>query len=230
LAVTQYYGGSQFPTGSTNVPFGNGDGTFGSATMYSSGADPDGITSSDVNLDGSLDLIVADNGFLGPSSVDVLLNHGDGTFLPAVSYTANSQPDAVVAGDFNGDGFPDLAASNMTGGVVSILLNNGDGTFGSAANYGTGTEPYSVAAADFNGDGNLDVAVANNFGASLSVLLGDGTGRLGSATAYDAGSTPFWVIATDLNGDGKPDLVTVDDYLYMIVILNTGTAAGNRFD
>ena len=225
VAVTQYYGGSQFTAGRTNVLFGNGDGTFGSPTPYSSGADPSGIVASDVNLDGWPDLIVADNGFLGPSAVSVLINAGNGTSLPAVSYTAGDQPLAVLAADYDGDGFPDIGVANFNGNQVSLLLNNGDGTFGAAANYATGLDPYAVAAADFDGDGNLDLAVANNLAASVSILPGDGTGRLGSSTAYDGGNSPPWVIAVDLNGDGRPDLVTVDGYLYLIVILNSETPA-----
>jgi len=155
-----------------------------------------------VNLDGYPDLVVADNGFLGPSAVSVLINAGDGTFLPAVSYAAGDQPLAVLAADYNGDGFPDIGVANFSGNQVSLLLNNGDG--------------------------NLDLAVAANLAASVDVLYGDGTGRLGSSTAYDGGNTPFWVIASDLNGDGRPDLVTVDDYLYLIVLLNSGAPMTGR--
>ncbi len=43
--------------------------------------------------------------------VSVLLGNGDGTFQPAVQYAVGSVPEAIVAGDFNGDGRLDLAVS-----------------------------------------------------------------------------------------------------------------------
>src|SRR5579862_6178282 len=42
---------------------------------------------------------------------------------------------SLMAGDFNRDGIPDVAAVN-SGGGVEILLGNGDGTFRMGANYG----------------------------------------------------------------------------------------------
>ena len=41
----------------------------------------------------------------------VLLGNGDGTFQPAVQYAVGSVPDAIVAGDFTGDGRLDLAVA-----------------------------------------------------------------------------------------------------------------------
>src|SRR2546425_9830025 len=56
-------------------------------------------------------------------------------FKPAVNYPVGTNPVAVAAGDFNGDGTVDLAIANNGNpgagddGSVSILLGNGDGTF-----------------------------------------------------------------------------------------------------
>ena len=40
----------------------------------------------------------------------MLLGNGDGTFQAPVRYAAGTDLTALVAGDFNGDGRPDLAA------------------------------------------------------------------------------------------------------------------------
>ncbi len=42
---------------------------------------------------------------------------------------AGDFPGSVAVGDFNGDGFVDLAVANGYCHFVSILLGNGDGTF-----------------------------------------------------------------------------------------------------
>ena len=74
----------------------------------------------------------------------MLLGNGDGTFQPQVERRtrSGSDPDAIVAGDFTGDGRLDLAVAND--GVrhdVSVLLGNGDGTFQPQVTYAVGSDP-----------------------------------------------------------------------------------------
>src|SRR5438128_89154 len=121
---------------------------------------------------------------------------------------------SVAAGDFNGDGKPDLAVANYgqpfssppIEGNLSVLLGNGDGTFQAAVNYGAGAKRSSVAVGDFNGDGKADLAVANSGTNNISVLVGNGDGTFQAAVNYSVGDGPQSVAVGDFNGDGKPDL------------------------
>ena len=79
-------------------------------------------------------------------------------FAPAKTYPVGTSPSAVVVGDFNGDGKPDIAVANSGSNNVSILLGNGDGTFQPTANFDAGLSPKSIALGDFNADGRLDIA------------------------------------------------------------------------
>ena len=47
------------------------------------------------------------------NTVSVLLGNGDGTFQPQVTYAVGRAPDAIVTGDFNGDGRTDLAVDEL---------------------------------------------------------------------------------------------------------------------
>src|SRR5262249_56214137 len=47
-------------------------------------------------------------------------------FLAPVDYPVGSRPVEVQAGDFNGDGIPDLANANVFSKTVSVFLGNGD--------------------------------------------------------------------------------------------------------
>jgi hypothetical protein len=134
-------------------------------------------------------------------------------FQPPVNYPTGSGPIAVVAADFNHDGWADLLVANfgsvnVARGSVSILINNGDGTFDRGLNYDKNVRVSSVAAGDFNDDGNLDAAAMNLTGGTVDILLGNGDGIFQTPVSYAAGSNAQVVVAGDLNGDNKPDLVT----------------------
>jgi hypothetical protein len=64
----------------------------------------------DVNHDGILDLVVADEAASSGASgaVFVLLGRGDGTFTPPGSYPAGKNPLSVTIADFNRDGNLDI--------------------------------------------------------------------------------------------------------------------------
>jgi hypothetical protein len=127
------------------------------------------------------------------------------TFVPAVEYVVGDSPQAIVSGDFNGDGRADLAAANSASDSVSILLGNADGSFASGGSFAVGDSPMSVDAGDFNGDGKLDLVTANSGSNSLSVLLGNGAGGFAAATSVPHNGARS-VAVGDFNADGKLDL------------------------
>jgi hypothetical protein len=119
-------------------------------------------------------------------------------------------PAAVVVGDFNGDGIPDIAVANVGDNSVSVLLGNGDGTFQLAGTFVVGRSPDAIAVGDFNGDGIDDLVTANRGSNTVSVLLGNGDGSFQPARDSATGSVPVAVAVADFNGDGIPDLVVAD--------------------
>jgi hypothetical protein len=204
--------------GSISLLLGNGDGTFQAAVTLplSQGGDPltaRSIAVADVNGDGTLDLITAnDAGSAAAGSVSVLLGNGDGTFQAPVTFAAGGEPLSVAVGDFHGDGRPDLIVTNpditsRNGDHLNLLRGNGDGTFQAPVSLDAGKLPRGLAVGDFNGDGTLDVAVANNAGADVTVLLGQGDGTFAQAPDPAAGQSPDTIVSADLSGSGIPDLV-----------------------
>jgi len=107
-----------------DILLGNGDGTFSGPVSYSTiafGTGPYGNAVADFNGDGNLDVAV--NIVDGP--LVIFFGNGDGTFQPAVAAGTMSQTggQSVVAGDFNHDGAPDLAASIFQANNAAVMLN-----------------------------------------------------------------------------------------------------------
>lgn len=105
------------------VLLGNGAGSFsyGTPSVFATGLAPAAVAVVDVNGDGKLDAITADN---AGSSASVLLGNGNGTFQPAVAYRNSSyQLLGLAVGDVNGDGKPDIITANYGNSTVGVLLN-----------------------------------------------------------------------------------------------------------
>lgn len=183
-----------------SILLGNGDGTFRPHVDYPLSSQGGVLTTADFNHDDNLDLAVT-NGTV----ISILLGNGDGTFGPHSDFDIGGVVtglEGLVAGDFNGDGNLDLAAS---GGQVSVVLGNGDGAFGAAIVAQTGAGTGGIAVGDFNHDGKLDLVTADSNGASYSVLLGNGDGTF-QTTTTTLTSCVSGIATADFNGDGILDL------------------------
>src|SRR5262249_11390671 len=139
---------------SLSLLLGRGDGTFQPARDITVARRPHSVIVGDFNGDGILDLAVANSSgtYPNPSTGEVLLGRGDGQFQPPQGFEVGVSSRFVVAGDFNGDGIPDLAVANYNSDDLSILLGRGDGTFRWGQTIPVGIRPVSITAADFNGD------------------------------------------------------------------------------
>ena len=129
---------------------------------------------------------------------------------PFQPISVGSNPVAIVAGDWNGDGQLDLAVANEDSNTVSILLGNGNGTFQPAVNYTVGEQPAGIVAGDWSGNGHLDLAVADYGSSAVSILLGNGDGTFEPAVEYNVGSGPEGIVAGDFTGDEHLDLAVTD--------------------
>jgi hypothetical protein len=175
----------------------NSHGGLQQITTLAAGSRPFLIAAGDFNGDGKPDLAVGNS---ESDNISILLNEGNGTFLPQVTYNIPGPPSSVATGDFNGDGKLDIAFS--VNGSLWLLPGNGDGTFQPPLNCIVDGAVLGVA--DFNRDGKLDVATAGT-GTFFAFLKGNGNGTF-EETRYFENQTAY--LATgDFNGDGNPDAV-----------------------
>ena len=74
------------------------------------GSNPQSVAVGDVDGDGDLDFLTANN---GSDNVSVRLNDGSGNFSGTTNVGVGSQPVSVAFGDVDGDGDLDLLAANL---------------------------------------------------------------------------------------------------------------------
>jgi hypothetical protein len=133
------------------------------------------------------------NGFPGllfsntNNGMTVLLGSAAGTLqTTGTNYVgAGENPAAVVSGDFNNDGFPDviLAVLPPRGGVLSVFLNNTAGILQGTQAFPAGIAPAEISLLqNFFGNNELDVAVAQaqTNGNAVTVLGAPASGPNGT--------------------------------------------------
>ena len=191
--------------------------SFGARVDIATGIHPWGVVIGDLDGDGKLDIIVSDG---ISDSISVFQNtsvSGSNTisFASKVSFPGGSGYGVALA-DLDGDGKPDIVATNRNGNSVSVLRNisNGAIAFAASIDFPAGELPYGVAVGDVDGDGKPDLVVANNDVDTLSIFLNTSTsGNISFAAKVNipTSGTPISVAVADMNGDGKPDIISANN-------------------
>jgi hypothetical protein len=224
-----------------NLPDGpacpSGTVVFRAESFYDSFGFTNSVAVGDFNGDRIPDLVVAHGGIREnapagswPSSVSVLPNRGNGTFAEPTAYStgSSSSPVSIATGDFNRDGFDDIAVTSYDSDEIGVFVNLGNGTFGPETAYPTGlagSHPRSIAVGDFNGDGWLDLVYVTYDADTAWVLPNAGNGTFGAPTTYPSVAHAIRVQAADLSGDGHPDFAVLGDELVVLVNLGNGRFA-----
>jgi hypothetical protein len=224
----------------------------------------------DYNGDGWLDLFVVNDygeGDIGayhshgglPQTALFRSDHGHFTNVSEQAHAALPvRGQGCVAGDLNGDGYPDLYVS--TAQDDKLLWNNGNGTFTEGAR-SSGVVSFGwhtgAAIADVNGDGRPDLYVGgyteanapipgssagyptNHLGVRDLLFLNTGNGPDGHAHFREVGRQvgldpkPYdhslGAVFTDANGDGRLDLYVANDEDPNRLYLNEPTTGGVGF-
>jgi len=212
--------------------------SFAPTRNFSTGATyPMDITAMDFDGDGLADLAVA-NGDI--NTVCVYLNtstSGSASFIPQydVSGPSGYWPQALAAGDLDGDGKPDLVMVNNNGSNFVVYQNTsstGNLSFAQLPPFAEPGTPYAIAMGDLNGDGKPDLAIIEQSSNIIEVF--PNTSSVGSISFGAAvpvflpnGYSPWSVAIGDFDGNGMPDLATTDYSNNTVsVFRNKGTAGG----
>lgn len=191
------------------------------------------IEKEDFNRDGNLDLAILSVGTSGylveeyGRTLQVLQNDGDGGFPQPfvvairVAQPSSATPESVphfAVGDFNDDGWPDLALLEPFPSEIRLAFNTTErmgaqvAFAASGRQLRTSSDARRVAAGDFNADGNDDLVVASGTdgidgNGRVEILVSDGLGGLTAGGAVPVGSRPTCIVAALTDGDESLDVV-----------------------
>jgi membrane-bound inhibitor of C-type lysozyme len=229
------------PAGDIRVFLGNGSGGF---TQLGQPLNVPGFITNtmtvglaDFNLDGIPDIVVVGNANVDSTVAGVahiFLGNGDGTFAatPLESVVATpgnalgTNPAAVVIGDFNGDGIPDLVvlARVANGEDLFLLTGRGDGTFTTSnALLAQGPPAGNLLAAGDFGSGRVDVAYFDT-NKNIRVALNNGSGGFTYSSPTVFGNNAGGITTGDFNGAGKLGLgITIPPRNAVAVLFGTST-------
>ncbi|MCK4969735.1 MAG: VCBS repeat-containing protein, partial [Thermoplasmata archaeon] len=168
----------------------------------------------DANLDGYYDLVCANNDGQG-------IDSGIWWGRPALSrdYATRidaGRPSSVTSGDFNGDGWPDLAFGTVDPddddtAKIMVFLNQGDGVFNHQPDLAL-PPSLNVESADLDDDGYDDLVAAGWYDDVTNCYFGspqglDATADISFTTTVDADSPTEGILVYDLDDDGHLDVV-----------------------
>jgi hypothetical protein len=157
--------------------------------------------------------------------VYALIANSEGGFDDAIRLADYTEPGAMTAADFDGDGLADLAVSGPQWGEgtasISVLRGSDLGQLTPGIWHGMGSSSCGVSLLDINGDGHEDLVSTECYGgrSGLYVALGreDGTWEPSVWTQVRGDLSP--AAFGDVDGDGFLDAVITHSQLHRISVL-----------
>lgn len=175
-----------------------------------------GIATSDVDADGSNDIVVTDIGSGSGGAAQILLNDGSGNFFASALPGTFSKPiRAAALANLDAGATCDVALieGDASSGQLHLLSGNGAGSFvpfGSSP-LTIGVDPTDIVTTDLEGDGDYDLLIS--FGAvtggAVDTFDNDGTGAFKTVRCMVDGSATRLAVG-NLDADADPDSVFGD--------------------
>lgn len=201
----------------------NANGTFTNPVLSNTiNAQQNDILLADFNANGVTDAAYS-YGMGGNARIRVCRGNGTGAFANCETLDPGGTAPTIAAGDFDGDGNMDVAASSSGVPRVQIFAGMGNGAFADPMDVSLDGASFGLTASDLNGDG-VDDLVATQIAADAvgKIILGGSFDVVElPAVSEAAGCEPLDVRTGDFNGDSAPDVAVACSGEDRVVIFNS---------
>jgi hypothetical protein len=200
------------------IMFGGPSG-LNSRVELTTGGRPSDVEILDLNGDGNLDIVVANE---ATRDLSIFVNQTNRQFLATQPVHLPVLPNsalgliALAAGDINGDNIIDLVAvqaGGSAGGTVTPLINTPGFGLAAIGSLPVGKLAWGVAVGHLNGDNVLDIVTANRTDNTISILLSQPGGGWARSDHASGGVRATDVAVEDFNGDGFDDIVVTNEMI-----------------
>ncbi|MDI6401627.1 CARDB domain-containing protein [Balneolaceae bacterium ANBcel3] len=167
-----------------------------------------GVTVADLSRDGNSDVIIAST--LSNQIIILRNSNGNSENLQVELFDTGERPVDLVPGDFNGNGYLDIAVVSYGRDRIYIHHNDGTGNFNDTDIYSVGLAPISIAAEDINNNGALDLIVAVSGDRRVEGLISQGDGSfIQEVLIDDLAFTPSFMVAGNFVKNAESNLIDI---------------------
>lgn len=199
------------------------------AANFSYNTSKNAMAAIDLNADGKPELVATQD---FSKLLNMFTNTSTSTDIgfrnPVIPYDMGVEMNDVIAGDFNGDGIPEVVVASERDEQLNIY-DNGLSNVYNAGIYGGAR---SVAIADIDGDGKTDIIVGCDRYSYVTILRNTSTGGALSFSKQNISvARPMKKLtAQDMDGDGKPDICgIIPESNSLCILQNTYTSGTLTF-
>lgn len=188
--------------------------SFASKVDFTTGNDPYGLSITDLDGDGVVEVIVAN---YQDFSISIFKNNSSPGNISLGDRTdiANVYPSILKTADLDNDGKSDIITTTSNSASLAVLRNTslpGNISFAPKQLLPTGFgNPTYLNIGDIDGDGKPDIVVNHENYTTVSIIRNlsqPGITSFSGNTDFNAASMPVTVLLTDLDNDARPDIVS----------------------
>jgi len=191
------------------------------------------IALADLNGDGKVDIAAVQ--VYPDKRINIYFNYGNGSFNltpltldTEIPLSSVNGPNAIQAGDIDGDGRADIIVSYSSDSQIRVFLAGVNYNFAKRYTVTGPSVVRSIALVDIDNDSDLDFAATSFTSNLVMVKKNQGLGRFSSEISYPTASQPAVVQVADFNRDGAMDLIVANATFTnaVQVLLNLGGSSG----